>query len=400
MQIISSLPLSDVLNLRLASRSLHVLISLNEGPITRYHLDHQIPAYAKRLYPVPEPANLNFHYLCGLWHRLHVAAKLSHMMCEWMLKEIFLKKTPQAKREFEPQTERMRRRLIPLVFTIFHFFEKYRELHVKYLAENNGNGLMREPYTSNPIETEIMNMYDDQTLLRVHQVFPLIISSFCRRLRPPSYIGRVEKSLRGYLKDKPADEIHVAILCLGGLRQVERLWEIKGYNARRNAVDDWYNLVAKDTVAPDAEPKKRRGLMSLGRKKSTVGMGKSVDPNGTSDHRGSCDGSINGFPFNGFVFNTSLSAGMPMSMDSLARDKIDSLVPDLPVLQKIWLETAEAMILSRKIVEQPGDIKRNASVMLELIREDGMELEDEWLYGTGAHDSVRPNLDAIVEDDL
>ncbi len=192
-QIISSLPLSDILNLRLASRSLHALISLNEGPITRYHLDYHIPAYAKRLYPVPEPPLMNFHYLCGLWHRLHIAAKLSHMMCEWMLKEIFLKKTPQAKKDFEPQTERMRRRLIPLVFTIFHFFEKYRELHLKYLADHDGIGLLRKPYTVNPIEAEIMEMYDDETLLRAHQVFPLVLSSFCRRLRPPSYIDSVEK---------------------------------------------------------------------------------------------------------------------------------------------------------------------------------------------------------------
>ncbi|KAH8883965.1 hypothetical protein GQ53DRAFT_407621 [Thozetella sp. PMI_491] len=400
-QIISSLPLSDILSLRLASSSLHALISLNEGPITRYHLDHHIPAYAKRLYPVPEPSQMNFHYLCGLWHRLHIAAKLSHMMCEWMLKEIFLKKTPQAQKEFEPQTERMRRRLIPLVFTIFHFFETYRELHLQHLAENGGIGLSRTPFTVNPIEAKIMAMYDDQTLLRVHQVFPLVISSFCRRLRPPSYIGRVEKSLRGYLKDKPPDEVHVAILCIGGLRQVERFWEVKGYNTRRNAVDDWYNTVAKDPLLPDPEPKKRRGLMGLARKKSMAVIGKPAEPAmPMPPHRGSVDSTGYGMPQGGFIFNTSLSAGMPMAMDEMDKDKLKMLIPDLPVLQKIWLETAEAMILERKIVEHPADIKRNASVMMDLIRDDGIELEDEWLYGACAPESVRPNLDAIVEDDL
>ncbi len=76
-------------------------------------------------------------------------------------------------------------------------------------------------------------MYDDRTLLQVHQVFPLVVASFCRRLRPPSYVGRVERSIRGYLREKPPDEVHVAALCVGGLRQVERFWEIKGYNTRR-----------------------------------------------------------------------------------------------------------------------------------------------------------------------
>jgi hypothetical protein len=395
-EIIASLPLSDILNLRLASRSLHALVSFNETPISRYHLDHHIPAYAKRLYPVPEGAALNFHYLCGLWHRLHVAAKLSFLMCEWMTKELFLRNTEEKKREFAPQKERMRRRLIPVLFTVFHFFETYRKLHAKYVIEN-GHGLRHEPYTNNPIETEIMNMYDDRTLLRVHEAFPLVLSSFCRRLRPPTYVGRVERSLRGYLREKPPDEVHVAILCIGGLREVERIWEVKGYNTRRATVDNWYNSITRDAVEPEpeaaAEPKKRRGLLGLKRKKSMAVLGKApvTEPARTND------ASIrNGEAGQSFVFNTSLATGMPMG--PLPKDQLKALLPDLPVLQKIWAETAETMILDRKIVERPSDIRRNAHLLTDLIREDGVEEEDQWWYGTIAPESVRPNLDAIEED--
>ena len=76
------------------------------------------------------------------------------------------------------------------------------------------------------------------------------------------------------------------------------------------------------------------------------------------------------------------------------------MLPDLPILQKIWMETAEALILERHIVERPSDIRRNAQVLTDLIREDGVEDEDQWLYGTIAPESVRPNLDAIEEDPL
>ncbi|KAK4188334.1 hypothetical protein QBC35DRAFT_205118 [Podospora australis] len=392
-EIIASLPLSDVLNLRLASRSLHALVSLNEAPITRYHLDHHVPAYAKRLYPIPSGGSLNFHYLCGIWHRLHVAAKLSYLMCEWVSKELFLRNTEDRRREFEPQRERMRRRLIPILFTVFHFFETYRRLHLKYIAEHDGVGLSKVPYTTNPIEIEIMSMYDDRTLLRVHETFPLVISSFCRRLRPPSYVGRVERSLRGYLREKPADEVHAAVLCIGGMREVERIWEVKGYNTRRAAVDDWYTSITRDVV--EQEPKKRRGMLGLKRKKSSFAVGKG---NNTSDGGpGSDDLSpARGKMPDSFVFHTSLSAGMPMGL--LGKDELKMLVPDLPVLQKIWTETAEAMILDRKIVERPSDIRRNAQILTDLIREDGLEDEDQWLYGTIAPDSLRPNLDAIEED--
>ncbi|KAK3394854.1 hypothetical protein B0H63DRAFT_444949 [Podospora didyma] len=398
-EIIASLPLSDVLNLRLASRSLHALVSLNEAPITRYHLDHHVPAYAKRLYPVAEGAALNFHHLCGIWHRLHVAAKLSYLMTAWIIKDIFLRTTEERRREFAPQRERIRRRLIPLLFTVFHFFETYRDLHLKYLVKNDGKGLLRAPYTVNPIETEIMNMYDDRTLLRVHEAFPLIIASFCRRLRPPSYVGRVERSLRGYLREKPPDGVHVAILCIGGLREVERIWEVKGYNTRRAAVDNWYNSITRDVTEP--EPKKRRGMLGLKRKKSS---------SFTSVKNAASEGMLNGkelvdpnVAYGGdyarnFIFNTSLSAGVPMG--SLAKDQLRMILSDLPVLQKIWSETAEAMILERKIVERPSDIRRNTQVLTDLIREDGLEEEDQWWYGTGAPESVRPNLAAIEEDPL
>lgn len=369
-------------------------MSLNEAPITRYHLDHHVPAYAKRLYPAPQGVPLNFHYLCGIWHRLHVAAKLSYLMCEWISKELFLRNTEEKKREFAPQRERMRRRLIPVLFTVFHFFETYRKLHLKYLAEHDGIGLHRTPYTVNPIETEILNMYDDRTLLRVHELFPLVISSFCRRLRPPSYVGRVERSLRGYLREKPPDEVHVAILCIGGLREVERIWEVKGYNTRRAAVDSWYASVARDTTEP--EPKKKRGMLGLKRKKSSLAVGK-TSTNDTSGTRNSSTTNVaQGKQPESLVFLTSLAAGMPMG--PLSKEEAKLLLPDLPVLQRIWMETAEAMILDRKIVERPSDIRRHAQIFTDLIREDCAEDEDQWLYGTVAPDSVRPNLDAIEED--
>ncbi|KHN98551.1 F-box protein [Metarhizium album ARSEF 1941] len=404
-QILSSLPLTDILSLRLASKTWHSLITANESPIVRYHLDTHIPAYALRLYPIIDQSEINFHFLCSLWHRLHVAAKLAHLMCEWITKEIFLRQSEAQQVAFAPQRERMRRRLIPLLFNIFHFFETYRKLHLKHIVDHGGYGLRHEPYTLNPIESEIMNMYDDQTLLRVHEVFPLIISSFCRRLRPPTYVGRVERSLRGYLRDRPSDEIHSAILCVGGLRQVERFWEIKGYNNRRAAVDVWYNSLTKDCKELVSEPppvKSRLGLKGFGRKKSTsgdrpvhrpsVGEGnvKMRSPAGSVD--ANCADNVD---YN-WVFHTSLAAGIPMS--ALGPDDTQKLLDDAPVLQQIWLTTAEALILDRGIVSRTQDIKRNQQVMLDLIREDGLDEEDEWWYGRNNPDSVRPAASATDDD--
>lgn len=378
---------------------------LNETPIVRQLLEDNIPIYARRLYPTSNASEFTFHYLCGLWHRLHVAAKVSFLISEYVTKDIFLRRTDADRLGFAGQHERMRRRLIPLLFTIFHFFETYRKLHLEHIAEHGGYGLIREPYTLNPIEAKVMSMYDDQTLLRVHEVFPLVISAFCRRLRPPTYVGRVERSLRGYIREKPSDEIHSAILCVGGLRQVERLWEIKGYNSRRSAVDTWYNGLARD-ADPESSSKSRRSLMSFGRKKSSSGESRD-NHNGREHNRSSFsslhrtrspatsfDGNEHGF--DSWIFNTSLSAGVPM--DALHRDQVQVILNDLPSLQQIWTVTAEALIHERRIVDRAEDIKKNQQVLLHLIQEDGMDEEDEWCYGRSGPASVRP-ANVLGDDD-
>jgi len=344
---------------------------------------------------------MKLHYLCGIWHRLHVASKLSFLISERVTKEIFLRTSEAQRNEFAPQYQRMRRRLVPLLFTIFHFFETCRKLHLEYFKEH-GHGLARKPYTMNPIELKVMNMYDDQTLLKVHQVFPLVVSSFCRRLRPPSYVGRFERSLRGYLRDKPADEVYVAALYLGGLRQVERFWEIKGYNTRRNEVDNWYHSITNEPVEHTQRP--RRKILGLGRKMSSLNLGERAAADATShgrERRGSevsRRGSDVSTSWREFVFGTSLSEGMPMG--PLPREDLRTLLPDLPDLHSIWLPTAEVLILERGIVSRPQDIKRNGPALLDLIREDGAAEEDEWLYGRAAPESVRPPLEAIEEDPI
>lgn len=425
-QIIAPLPIHTILDLRQVSKAFHAIVTLNEAPIARYHATHTLPAYTIRLYPLPDPARLNLHYLAGIWHRLHVASKLSQMISLQAQKEIFLRTTDAQVKEFKPQYEKMRQRLIPLVFTIFHFFENYRNLYAQHLARN-GPPLTRIPYTLNPFEAEVMKMYDDRTLLHVHQVFPLVMSSFSRRLRPPSYVGRVERSIRGYLKDRPPDEVYTAILMVGGLRQAERFWETKGYNVRRAAVDQWYGFL-QSSKPPTIEPtitapkSKMSKFTHLGRRKTTQSPVHSqsdkdsiysnystrsaysthstylthsthsthsthdsagwfcVKPNCIATTNPTSDNS------NSMVWRTSLSAGPPMR--PLGKEEMGLLMENLPDLYDIWVKTAEATILKRGIVDRPERIKKNSLVLLDLIKQDGREEMDGWEGGRAGAGSV------------
>lgn len=381
-QIISLLPLSDLLNLRITSRRWHSFITLNEVPIAHFHLEHYIPTYAQRLYPIANQSCLSLHHICGLWHRHYVAAKLSYLICEWAAHDIFLRQTNSQQIAFAPQKERMRRRLTWLLFHMFHFFETYRTVHLDYI-KHHGHGLKREPYTVNPIEAQIMSIYDDDTLLRIHEVFPLVISAFCRRLRPPVYVGRVERSLSGNIKERPSDEVTAAILCIGGLGQVARLWEIKDYKSRRTAVDRWYAGIIKD------EDQLKSGL-GVGRTSMRPGNNPASyeEPvKGFKISSSLTEPTHSSFGATGMGFNTSMAAGMPMG--ALDSGQLKTLLPDLPALTQIWLATAEALVLKSKVVGRPEDIKRNSQIMLELIAEDNEEdHDDERWYGRLAPELV------------
>lgn len=139
--------------------------------------------------------------------------------------------------------------------------------------------------------------------------------------------------------------------------------------------------------------------MGLGRKKSSLTIREAAKASSGDVVNGTRESMESNLERrNSVIWSSSLSQGMPMG--PLPQETLDLLVPDLPVLQQMWLTTAEALILERKIVERPADIKKNAQVMLDLIREDGIADEDEWWYGQGDSPSVRPPLDAIDEDPI
>jgi hypothetical protein len=158
---------------------------------------------------------------------------------------------------------------------------------------------------------------------------------------------------------------------------VARFSEIEDYEARRTAVDNWYASVSREPI--NSESQSRHRLVGLGWRQSsqaslTAAEGSTENIASVSSNVLSCSGPGDGHedrtglsPSRSLVFNASLAAGPPMG--PLSVEHTGLLLPDLPVLEQIWLPTAEALLLARCAVERRQDIKKNAQVMLELIRE-------------------------------
>ncbi|KAH8665149.1 hypothetical protein BGZ60DRAFT_379039 [Tricladium varicosporioides] len=355
-QIIASLDIPDILSLRTTSREWHNLISVNERPIARAFLEQDaIPQFATSLYSLPPPTEINLHYICSLRHRLLVSASLSAMMAEWITKDMFLRKTEAQWLKFLPEQARLRNRLVPLLFTAFHFFEILRNLCMEQTLER-GQTLPLKGRMLQAIESKIMNTYNDETLLEVHQIFPLLISFLCSKLRPPSYLSRLERSLLGYHMVAPPDHVIAAILCVGGLREVTKFSKVQGYERRRTAVDIWYNSISSQPIKeyPRQEITDSKCNTNLG---TNYGSSQSTKSERVYSKKLKSNQSL--------LNNASLAAGPPMAF--LPLECMPRLLQGLPVLQQIWVSTAESLLLERGVVERKGDIKKNAQVLRSLV---------------------------------
>lgn len=390
--IIAYLCVPDILNLRKISKDWLEFITVNETPISRTFLENNpVPRFAIYLYPLPAPLELDFRYISELWHRLSLTSKLSTLLADWITTDIFLRKNDIEQLEFLPQKARIHRRLIPMMFTLSHFFETYRQLHLKHILEND-HPLLPGNFTFNNVERHIMNMYDNETLLQTHQVFPVLVSCLSRRLRPPSYYGRLERSLHGYVRGPLPHHVHVGMLCIGGLEEVIRILRHQSLDDRRSAVDDWYSSVFQQHI--NYTPDTRRWPLAFRQKtrrpSSSSGVDHSMHPASASNssrprtaHGGSQDKPRD-------IKGKGKQKADPNSLSGAVKERLPpelarSLLQNLPALEQIWIPTAEALLLARHAVERWQDIKRNGQAMHELIL-DEFTAADGLFYGCNERD--------------
>jgi hypothetical protein len=367
--IIGFLHLPDVLSLRLTSRYWCNWMAVNEISVARKLLRY-IPPEAIRLYQLPSGPDVDLAYILGLWHRLLVVTEYSSLLCQWITRELFVRRTVEQQLQFAMQAERMRRRLSSVLLTVLHFFENYRQLS---LREHNYNHTNHAEL--NPIELQIMRGYDDASLLAVREMFPLIVSSFCRHLRVPAYIGGLERSLRGYSHTSPGDEVYVAIMCIGGLRQMLRFWKIGGYNARIGAATQWYAALLNDG---DDERMSRSTLLRQGflrliaRKQADLASLKTKHSEATIINRNQkateeAESTGRTESRNSGLIPSSLSRGS--LMEPSTSTGASQILQSLPRLQELGINTAEALLLERGVIKHQQDIKKNQQVLIELIRD-------------------------------
>ncbi len=190
------------------------------------------------------------------------------------------------------------------------------------------------------IEKRIIDRYHPEYLLKLHQMYKLLLAAFVRKLRPPSYAGRLERSLRGWSKTPASQDDIVKVLLLGGLRVVNRIIGIKTYAARRKALDDFIEGL---TLPKEDNSTRSNGVVS----EPPIAL--SSDPALVAN---SVERFVTAFLNDGGSSETSHS---------------------FPELREIWSRTAENRLLEVNVIDSVYEIPIMREFVESLMEEDYCE---------------------------
>ncbi|KAH0538046.1 hypothetical protein FGG08_005358 [Glutinoglossum americanum] len=353
----------DILSLRLASRSLHQLIDVNEAQIVRHHLEYHVPPHILELYPPPSELNLKF--LSGLAQRQCLSCNLAQHLAEYISRQI-RRRSLSGNAHHRLRHQRMRRRLVPLIFTLFHFFERYRDslLAETYTGNRIAYGDVDEPI---PTQQEIMESYNPALLLRVSETYNLLLYLLCQRLAPPNKTFFLARARSGRSLDRPTEDAMVKLLMIGGISQVQRIWSIKNHSRRRKAVEKWVSGLEpqgnNQRQWNSAEPQPDRNPT----------FGREEDQNSTKALEHEREHEHEHMPS---------SFGLPTPR--LSASAIERLIPVLPPLRAVWVPSARGLILGKGL--DTADIGVWELFIDELAAGDDSEDEREYFEDSGDED--------------
>lgn len=255
--ILCELGSCDVFSLRATCRSFHDVIVIQASPIVRHLVKTSV--LAKHLgdyvgmYPLPEPTSqLNLDYLYDMSHRLQVVDKLSRHLANFIVIKIlnfghltFLK---------ENYVNNMMRHMKPVLLVLLHFFERYRAA----LVHSANKRIVGSAFGSRETipcceheESEIIRKYNDPTQLwRAHNIYRLLSMVLRRKLRTPSYAGRLESTLRGWGREPATKESIVQLIVLGGFKDINDVLDSHSYGARLNTLHKYLPRVFPSAEQP------------------------------------------------------------------------------------------------------------------------------------------------------
>lgn len=243
LEIIDNLTLNDIIRLRQTSRAFSHLIQNHEGHIVKQYIRRRMPKYISILFPLPTAEAQTLKFLKDVTYRREASDHLADLLARRIVKEMGrgnrMRAEPIQPSVIEYVVEQLKIGFSPLILAVFHFLETY---HVRKAQEITGTESSTREERAQKIQSDIMLQYPDWLLLKVHQMYHLLLHLFTRRMKQRPFfffrsMNRWNHTPPG--TKRPSDPSLAKILLFGGIPEVLRIYKIKGVSQRNKSMDKY-----------------------------------------------------------------------------------------------------------------------------------------------------------------
>ncbi|KAI9886651.1 MAG: hypothetical protein M1823_001565 [Watsoniomyces obsoletus] len=389
LDIICELPYRDLVSLRQTSRVLYALIDANERQCVRHQLRRHVPVHITQIYIPPAREDYTLDFLAGLAHRQRVCGRLASMLADDVTRFYFMRTSAVGLKRFRTRTDKMRERMVPSLLVLYHYFETLRALFVSRLAGPvggffAGDLLLGDRRTA--WEQEVLQDYDSTTLLQISLVWNVLYDSFVRYFRPPSYAGRLERSLLGFRRRPPPEQSLAIVFLIGGLDQVERLWRIKRYDQRIKALDEWLDDMQPSSSGTRTNSVSERAIDGSPSPPLSLPQQQQQQQQ-QPQHR---QHQYQQFQYQVHPDQQSRKRGRPMP--PLSPEELEQVMRNLPSLRGLCSLPIVGELRHRGVIRTSAELPDTSQFLIELIRLDGVEVVHPEIYWPNLHvpDIVAP----------
>jgi hypothetical protein len=219
-----------MLRLRLVSKQLKELVAKCSSAFIRHYVQHELDSIQLHHFPPPAPGKATFKYLIEMHHRKVTSEGLTRLLCDYADKQMNGWVDERKRCKFTKTYDRMREKMIPLIYTLAHFLEEFRLTfihramsraypHPSFKIYSGGAALWDE-------QEAVMDRYDPMLLLDCYHVYGFLLQAIEHLVRPT----RKQRLKRRLTRQPPwnIDTQEIAnLLVLGGMDQVYgvlRIW--------------------------------------------------------------------------------------------------------------------------------------------------------------------------------
>ena len=208
-----------------------------------------MPKGTTLLFPLPTTSQPSLRFLQDLAHRQKVSDELALLLAKRIVKEMGhghrLRQNETNIKLIQYVIGQLQIGFSPLILALFHFFETYhsRKVHAKEASpsEPGGHSETAQSSKDRELQSAIMLQYPDDLLLKIHQMYHLLLHLFTRRLTLtspwflPRQIGGWSHTHPG--GHQPNEDSLAKVLVVGGIPEVLRIYKITGHGKRKKALE-------------------------------------------------------------------------------------------------------------------------------------------------------------------